>query len=439
MYGLNSLGLNSLSNPTELLKKCGLNETEINALGGSIFDIAALHQTDNYQQKGVIVQDLVQKVMSFLGSIATGTGEAKEAREESKKESKELKALEKESEKLNVKLKGSFEEVASDIEAKKEIIEKAQDKLKETEQKTKEKQEKMAEYIKQIQQKQQELAQCTDPEKQKTLLSDIQAFAKEIASIGLTLEEDNENITTLCEVVDNTAENVSEATSKMTVIVEDGQAQIGKLSKKTVREVGDVAKTGQKATQNQVTGEALEKAATTGNIVPGGQAASAKVMRSAIDNKTAAQVRVSAIGTHMNDIKACIGTLSNGQQILKEFEGTIGSAINAYTGAFGDWESKINPFLEGFGTMIAGLGKDGDFAKLNTAVEKDLKTIDNNSKKVETKKTETDETTEKASDVEETPATEEVTSETSNNEQKNNLETPKVDLKGFSELLKQKK
>ena len=123
------------------------------------------------------------------------------------------------------------------------------------------KQEKMAEYIKQIQQKQQELAQCTDPEKQKTLLSDIQAFAKEIASIGLTLEEDNENITTLCEVVDNTAENVSEATSKMTVIVEDGQAQIGKLSKKTVREVGDVAKTGQKATQNQVTGEALEKAA----------------------------------------------------------------------------------------------------------------------------------------------------------------------------------
>lgn len=335
--------------------------------GGSV---AALAQAETSEQKAQIVDQLVKQALSIFTKLVAN--EAQKAKSEVKKQDTKTSKLVEESREVGVKLEGDFKEVADSVEAQNKIVADATKLIEKTQKSIEKKQEEIAKIVDKIEEERSKLEGKT-PEQKAEILATIQGLAGEIASIGATIEVDNEQLQSLTEVVSDATSNIETATEKMTVIEEDGAAQIAQLSQDATQSGVEVAQTATEGVINETTGAALQTAASTAssNLITGTTIAP-KLYQSANDQNKAGLTRLSSVQTNINRIAQGIGGLTNATQIAAQFKTSIGSALGDFAGAIGSWETAVAP-------VITGLGSFADVAvaaeELNEAAEADLETL----------------------------------------------------------------
>ena len=145
----------------------------------------------------------------------------------------------------------------------------------------------------------------------------------------------------------------------MTVIVADGQAQIGQIAKEAASATGEVAKTASKGAGNTSAAAALKSAATASgaaSFIPvlgaGAAATTAELERAAIDQTGAATVRLGSISTNSSRIATSIGSLENNATILANYNATVGSALAKFTGLVGAWNVQLPAVITSVGSAV---------------------------------------------------------------------------------------
>ena len=196
------------------------------------------------------------------------------------------------------------------------------------------------------------------------------------------------------------------------VVEQNGEAQIQQLSKDASQAVGDVAKTGQEGTINEVTAvEAEASAQAAGSNVVSGATIAPKLYRIANDQQQAGNTRLSGIQGNINQLAQGIGNLSNSKSIVRDFKYSIGNSLGNYGKAIGAWDTSIQPVIQSIGSIaVVGTALED----LDNAVETDLTTLN-------------------ANPVQNNEEENEEKDNTSDDKSNNNLEfeTPKVKLSGF--------
>lgn len=335
--------------------------------GGSV---AALAQAETSEQKAQIVDQLVKQALSIFTKLIAN--EAQKAKSEVKKQDAKTSKLVEESREVGVKLEGDFKEVADSVEAQNKIVADATKLIEKTQKSVEKKQEKIAKLAAKIEKEREKLEGKT-PEQQAKILVGIQELVGKIAQVGLTIEVDNEQLQNLTQVVSDATSNIETATEKMSVIEEDGAAQIVQLSQDATQSGVEVAQTATEGAINETTGAALQAAASTtsSNLITGTTIAP-KLYQSANDQNKAGLTRLSSIQSNINRIAQGIGGLTNATQIAAQFKTSIGSALGDFAGAIGSWETAVAP-------VITGIGSFADVAvaaeELNEAAEADLQTL----------------------------------------------------------------
>lgn len=328
------------------------------------------------EQKAANIQGLVKKALSIFEKFANS--EAKAAQKEVKNETKKSEELLKKSQEVGVALEGKFTDIASSIEEQTSIVEDASKLIKETQKSLEEKQKQIEELAKQIEEKQKSLEGKT-PKEQAVILGEIQGLAAAIANIGISIQEDNENLQNLTTTVENTSKNIDDAAQQMTVIEQDGAAQIQQLGQQAGAITAEVSQTGVTGGTNKVTGIAAEKAANaaSSNVFTGASVAP-KLHQLAQDQGAAGNTRISSIAGNINRIAQGIGGLNNAAQIISNFQNSIGGAVDNYAAAYGSWNTAVEPVITSIGSLTA---ITEGVEELNEAVETDLASVGNVSDK----------------------------------------------------------
>lgn len=323
------------------------------------------------EQKAATVNQLVQKAVSLFDKLMNK--EAKVAQEEVKQQTKKTEDLLKKSQNLNMKLDGELSDISSSIEDQTAIVTEATETIAETQKSLEEKQEQIQEVVKKIEAEQAKLASEKDPQKQAEILATIQGLASEIATIGVSISEENEQLQNLTTAVEDSTKDIENATEKMSVVEQDGIAQVQQLTQEEVQTVSEVTKTSVTGATNEATGAAAEAAAeaASSNIFSGTSVAP-KLYRLAQDQNSAGATRLSSIAGNINRISQGIGSLTNNTQIIASFQTSIGSAIDNYATQFGSWNTAAEPVITSLGSF-AGIAEGVE--ELNESVETDLGSI----------------------------------------------------------------
>lgn len=357
------------------LHKDNLNPTVENGLGAvnSIFTLTQEGQTSD--QKAEASYNIIEKAISFLGSILGGNGEARAADKKIQKQTKKIEKLNNKSKTLGIELNGSFEKISSDIKRNQKILEDAQKLLIETEKQIKEEEEKIAEKVEQIGETQKELANEEDPEKQEELLNEIKGYIKDISGFKATLKEFETQLKTLQEATNTSAENVDEAAENMVIVEENGIAEIQSVSAETIEASQELTKTGQEGAVHNVNGATLAAKAQVYKLNPVTAALSIKLEMASGDQLQAGAAKISGIAANAPVLLEAATHTNLSQGIIQQFNNTIGSALNEYITGFGAWHESFSPVLEGLGTLCKDLTEEGALGQLVSSVDEDLAKI----------------------------------------------------------------
>ena len=334
-------------------------------------DIEQIAQGDA-TQKANGVKSIVKRLVNIIEKF--GNQEANNARKDVNKTSKKAEELNKKSQELEMKLEGDLTEVADSVTEQTEIITEANELLNETQKSIKEKQAEIQKIVEEIEAKQEALKNEKDPKKQAELLAEIQGLAVQISTISLSIvEDDQKTIDNLTEAVTNAVEDIDNATEKMTVIEQDGTAQIVQLAQEGTETTTEVAKTAAEGTQNGViAAEAQAAASAASSNVLTGTTVAPKLQQIASDQGTASTTRLSSIASNTNRIAQGIGGLNNNVNILSQFKNSIGSALDSFACQIGSWDSVLTPVITSIGSIAT---TTEGVEELTEAVESDLDNI----------------------------------------------------------------
>lgn len=348
----------------------GQNVPYLNSVFGAIGDIEQIASGDAQQQANGI-QSLVNRLMKVIEKL--GAQESTRARKEVADTAKKAEDLNARSQKLGVEMEGKLSDVSDSISEQTEIVTEANQQLTEAQQAIKEKQEEIQEIVDQIIEAQEKLKAEKDPAKQAEILGEIQGLTAQIASIGVTIADDQKVVDNLTSAVENAVEDIENATDKMTVIEQDGQAQISQLTQDASDATGEIIDTASEGTQNATNAaEAQALASGASSNIFTGTTVAPQLQRVVTDQSSASNARLSSIAGNVNRVAQGIGSLQNGTQIINTFKNTIGSALDAFTGQITSWDSVLQPVITSigsFGTVTKGVEELAD------AVETDLDTI----------------------------------------------------------------
>lgn len=419
----------------------GLSEQEkgyVNSVwtaGEGVDEIA--NGSDEEKVQGV--QKLLNQLMSLVGKM----NEANDARREVAEQEKKAQTINSNTEEIQRKITTAINDIGNGINEEAEVIDAANGEITTAQEKLEEQQKELKETLEKIAKLQQELGQATNPEEQNNLLGQIATLSAAIPNI----------VSEIANIQQILVDNVNEVASSVEVMQElEGTAETtAEQGIKDIKEETDESKRlaaeGTTTTATGAVNEGVEIAAreaqtvtTAISIVPGAgaaaQAENQKLREIETDQGGAARERIPGGAATMKSVAQALGTLNSSLNYLAEFKNSIGTGLSNYANLVGSFNENVEPMITSLGSFNDGKEILESKAELDAAVEEDFASIKETNGTEETENS----TPEMLRRPEENSnqrfgqnvwSTQPANFFGAEEEQKNNLKTPKVNVVQF--------
>jgi len=247
--------------------------------------------------------------------------------------------------------------------------------LKASQEKLEEEQKKINDILKQIQQKQTELSNSEDPT---SVLNSIKELSAQlitstgiIQSLKTDIEKLSEVATQAAEKMDKAVDVYNEKISEQTNNIQNNQVA---LANGSTTAVGTQVEGDLNAVTSTTSTGIGTAAASTVFTMP----ASTPALKIGVDQGVASGVRISGAVAALTQISNGIGTLMGNETLLGTFANAIGLASNEFSGLLGGIQTDIKGSITAIGSIIDTGNIVGLKKELDTAVETDLESLNDN-------------------------------------------------------------
>jgi len=399
----------------------GLNQfgggCEVSSWFNSAFDVAnsleGITSSDS-NQAASSVQNLINKALSLVEKLMGQ--EAQAARKEVKKNEEDAKKLGADAEKTKTAIMNDMNGIGNDIKEEQGVVEAATEEIKKAQEEIQKKQKEINEIIEKISKAKKDLAKETNPAKQKALLKTIQGLSLQIATVTESMANIQQNVEDASKEVADSVSYIEALKGNAVEVQENGEMEIEQLGQKAVNNAQANTQTQVKAKTNQVTAEGAKDAAqaASSNFLTGTSIAP-KLYRVATDQELAGTTRNVGAAATLNTLLQGIGKINDNLSLLTQFNTSIGSALQGYADYVGgEWNTAMNGVITSLGSFDGDNGLNTQIETLNSAVDSDIKTIDN------------------VPAAKENNNKKETNDNNSDKESNNNLATPNVEIKKFN-------
>lgn len=343
---------------------------------GSIFSIQnniEQIKSDDAQTKVNGIMNLANQALNLIKKI--GNLQAA-AQEKVKKNSKEADDLVQDTEKTKAELNQSMFDIGEEIEAQSDIVKDATTQMEKAQEDLNKTQEQINEIIKQIEEKQAELANTTDPEKQKALLDEIYGLGISITELTASTEEIQEAFDTASETIIKAVDNIETAKGNSVEIQTEGQQQIVKGAQDATQVATETGATQASGVTDIATGEAIVASGTATSLIPGaGVIISTTAAQKGQELIAAGTTKTTGSVGNLQKIAQGIGGLQNNATLLSTFENAIGKALKSFDDMVGGWNNVVTPLITSLGTLGVESAYNTSAQELTKTVLKDQETI----------------------------------------------------------------
>lgn len=326
---------------------------------GSIFTIQnniEQVKSNDPQTKVNGIMNLAQQAMSLINKIANLQAAAKDR---VNKDSKKANNLVEDTEKTKAELNQSMFDIGEEIDAQSDIVKDATAQMEKAQEDLNKTQEQIKEIIKQIEEKQAELANTTDPEKQKALLDEIYGLGMSITELTASTADIQEAFDTASETIIEAVDNIETAKGNSVEIQTEGQQQIVKGVQDATQATSETAATQVSGATDIATGEAIVASGTAASLIPGaGAVISTTAAQKGQELIAAGTTKTTGSVGNLQKIAQGIGGLQNNTTLLSTFENAIGGALKSFDDMVGGWNNVVTPLITSLGT----LGIEGAYA-----------------------------------------------------------------------------
>ena len=326
---------------------------------GSIFTIQnniEQVKSNDPQTKVNGIMNLAQQAMSLINKIANLQAAAKDR---VNKDSKKANNLVEDTEKTKAELNQSMFDIGEEIDAQSDIVKDATAQMEKAQEDLNKTQEQIKEIIKQIEEKQAELANTTDPEKQKALLDEIYGLGMSITELTASTANIQEAFDTASETIIEAVDNIETAKGNSVEIQTEGQQQIVKGVQDATQATSETAATQVSGATDIATGEAIVASGTAASLIPGaGAVISTTAAQKGQELIAAGTTKTTGSVGNLQKIAQGIGGLQNNTTLLSTFENAIGGALKSFDDMVGGWNNVVTPLITSLGT----LGIEGAYA-----------------------------------------------------------------------------
>lgn len=340
-----------------------------NILNGSL-DLEGGSSGSNGDQTANMIKSTINTVMSLIDKITNQ--EAKAAREEVQRNKKAADELQKEQEKSRAELQSSIDTIQGDIETESTVVTDSTKSLEDVNKELAEKQAELNAIVQEIEEQQKLLAEAKTPKEKAAILGQIQGLSGQISELVGSLGELQSQVEELSQSVENAVTNIETAKGNAVTVQQDGQMEILKLVQEGGTLLTQNTSTQVKGVTNQGVGAGLQAAAEAASSNMFSAGAAPKLYRAANDQSTAGDTRTSGSLANLQTVLQGIGGLKDNTSLLSHFETAIGSALDAFSGAVGSWNTSVDPVITSIGSFEAV--KTGN-EELNAAVTSDLSSL----------------------------------------------------------------
>ena len=393
----------------------------------------------NDEEKAKGFQKLLSELMSIAGKI--GNREAQEAKREVTEQEKKAQQINAEAEETQREIQNKITAISGNIAEEVGVIEAAQGEIDKAQQVLEEKQKELQETLEQIAKLKDELGQTTNPAEQNGLLGQIATLSAALPNIVSEIS----NIQQI--LIDNVNEVASSAKvmQELEGTAETTAAQGAKEIKEETDESKKLAADGTTTTATGATNEGVADAAKTAqtvttvtSFIPGAgteaQRRNQQLMEIERDQSGAAGERLPGGAATLKSVAQVLGTVNSSINYLAEFKNAIGTGLQDYSNAVGIFGTTVEPMITSLGSFNEGKDILENKAEIDAAVEEDFTTIREGGVDTETpemlKRPEDNQNQGFTQNVWSTQPTN-FFSSSEDNEPKNNLKTPRVNVVQF--------
>ena len=400
--------------------------TIFNSLPAS--EIQALVEGEmNSDQQAQVITSLQNKIGNALTQILgmIGANESAKASKETAEQERKAEQANEELKQKKAELDEKLKEVQGGIEYQNNRINLAVDNLEVAQALIEEKKQEINRIIEQIVAQQELLKAEKDPEKQVSILENIQALSCQIETLVLDTTQVEETINHESQEVADAYTEIETAKGNTVDITAEGQAVVTEGTQQIASTAQESAATQVTGVANNATGAALETAAAAASSNMFTAAEAPDLYMKASDQLGAGATRTASALLNLQTLRQGIGALAECSDILTNFDNSIGSLLGDFENCIGGWNSSIDSVITSLGTIGADSSIYAENAALEAAVMTDLTNIDAQQAQKTAPSMEDQLTTEAGKEMEYTfqPAQAE--------QSENNLLTPKVKVTPF--------
>ena len=331
----------------------GLNESSTIGnipIGNFLNGTYSLAAGENSEQRSAGVQSLAQGILKMLAKI--GTGEAAAASSEVSKNGQAASELTTESEEQISELNEKFTSIQNSIDKENQDITNALNDAEALKSEEEAEAQKIQDAIQEVETLKKQLSSETDPAKQQELLSQISGqilvitgAASNIAGLKSAVEGVNSQVKTAYE-------NLKSYSAEAVETSETGVSNLEALVKQAKDSAAANASSQAQAPVNKnISIEAGKAATKTSTNIVTGVSLAPQLIKVSADQGSAAGIREIGSATIWTQITKGVGNITNGAEILTMYGSTIGSALGDCNSLIGEWNETVAPMSKVFGSI----------------------------------------------------------------------------------------